>query len=60
MVNSGVIEPQWTEEDDKLVLPEHVIGVLFEDVYDSGDDDEYIYWNDLDDSYESLFLTPNS
>ena len=44
MVNSGIIEPQ-------LVLPEHVIDV-FEDVYDSGDDDEYIYWNDFD-SYES-------
>ena len=54
VLNNGILEALWTEEEEELVLPQDVIGRLLEDLLDSTNKDgPCIFQDGLDDSLDS-------
>jgi len=54
-IKNGVLEPLWTDEEEKLTLPRYVIDDLLNDVQDSdkAEDGDCILRNGIDDTMDS-------
>ena len=55
ILNNGILEPLWTEEEEELALPQTVIDKVLNDVPDAEEeenDQECVLQNSLDDTHD--------